>query len=38
MLSEGVATGPVAGPSVTCMICHAAIATDRPRIQQWYRR
>ena len=33
---EGVATGPVAGlPSVrTCMICHAAIATDRPRIQQ----
>jgi hypothetical protein len=33
---EGVATGPVAGiPGVnTCMICHAAIATDRPRIQQ----
>ena len=33
---EGVATGPVAGlPSVrACMICHAAIATDRPRIQQ----
>ena len=33
---EGVATGPVAGlPSVkTCMICHDAIATDRPRIQQ----
>jgi hypothetical protein len=33
---EGVAIGPVAGlPSVrTCMICHAAIATDRPRIQQ----
>jgi cytochrome c7-like protein/class III cytochrome C family protein len=33
---EGVATGPVAGlPSVrTCMICHAVIATDRPRIQQ----
>ena len=33
---EGVATGPVAGlPSVsTCMICHFAIATDRPRIQQ----
>ena len=28
--------GPVAGlPSVkTCMICHSAIATDRPRIQQ----
>ena len=28
--------GPVAGlPSVkTCMICHAAIATDQPRIQQ----
>ena len=28
--------GPVAGiPSVkTCMICHIAIATDRPRIQQ----
>ena len=33
---EGVMTGPVAGlPSVrTCMICHIAIATDRPRIQQ----
>jgi hypothetical protein len=33
---ESVATGPVAGlPSVsTCMICHSAIATDRPRIQQ----
>ena len=33
---EGVMTGPVAGlPSVrTCMICHEAIATDRPRIQQ----
>jgi hypothetical protein len=33
---EGVTTGPVAGlPSVrTCMICHEAIATDRPRIQQ----
>ena len=33
---EGVETGPVAGlPSVrTCMICHEAIATDRPRIQQ----
>lgn len=33
---EGVASGPVAGlPSVrTCMICHEAIATDRPRIQQ----
>jgi hypothetical protein len=33
---EGVAKGPVAGlPSLkTCMICHAAIATDRPRIQQ----
>jgi hypothetical protein len=33
---EGAATGPRAGlPSVnTCMICHAAIATDRPRIQQ----
>lgn len=33
---EGVAQGPVAGlPSVrTCMICHDAIATDRPRIQQ----
>ena len=33
---EGVETGPVAGlPSVsTCMICHAAIATDTERIQQ----
>ena len=33
---EGVTVGPVAGlPSVsTCMICHAAIATDRERIQQ----
>jgi hypothetical protein len=33
---ESVVTGPVAGlPSVrTCMICHDAIATDRPRIQQ----
>jgi hypothetical protein len=33
---EGVSQGPVAGlPSVrTCMICHAAIATDRPRIQE----
>lgn len=33
---EGVTKGPVAGlPSVkTCMICHEAIATDRPRIQQ----
>ena len=33
---EGVTMGPVAGlPSVrTCMICHDAIATDRPRIQQ----
>ena len=33
---ESVTVGPVAGlPSVsTCMICHAAIATDRPRIQQ----
>jgi formylmethanofuran dehydrogenase subunit E len=33
---EGVMTGAVAGlPSVrTCMICHDAIATDRPRIQQ----
>ena len=33
---ESVTTGPVAGlPSVrTCMICHNAIATDRPRIQQ----
>ncbi len=33
---ESVTTGPVAGlPSVrTCMICHNAIATQRPRIQQ----
>jgi Cytochrome c7 and related cytochrome c len=33
---EGVTMGPVAGlPSVrTCMICHDAIATDRPRIKQ----
>ena len=33
---ESVTMGPRAGlPSVrTCMICHAAIATDRPRIQQ----
>ena len=33
---EAVTTGPVAGlPSVrTCMICHNAIATDRPRIRQ----
>ena len=33
---EGVERGPVAGiPSVNlCMICHVAIATDRPRIQQ----
>jgi len=33
---ESVTTGPVAGlPSVrTCMICHNAIATDRPRIKQ----
>jgi hypothetical protein len=33
---ETVTKGPVAGlPSVsTCMICHEAIATDRPRIQQ----
>ena len=33
---ENVTKGPVAGlPSVkTCMICHEAIATDRPRIQQ----
>jgi hypothetical protein len=32
---ESVTTGPVAGlPSVrTCMICHNAIATDRPRIK-----
>jgi hypothetical protein len=36
MCHEGVETGARAGlPSVrTCMICHAAIATDRPRIQQ----
>jgi len=33
---ESVSTGPVAGlPSVrTCMICHDAIAVDRPRIKQ----
>ena len=33
---EGVDKGAVAGlPSVrTCMICHEAIATDKPRIQQ----
>jgi hypothetical protein len=33
---ESAVKGPVAGlPSLkTCMICHAAIATDRPRIQQ----
>jgi hypothetical protein len=33
---EAVTTGPVAGlPSVrTCMVCHNAIATDRPRIKQ----
>ena len=33
---ESALKGPVAGiPGVTtCMICHAAIATDRPRIQQ----
>jgi hypothetical protein len=33
---ESVAKGPVAGlPSVkTCMICHDAIAADRPLIQQ----
>ena len=33
---ENVVKGPQAGiPSVkTCMICHVAIATDRPRIQQ----
>jgi hypothetical protein len=33
---ESVTTGPVAGlPSVrTCMICHDAIAADRPRIKQ----
>src|SRR5919197_6099025 len=33
---ESVSKGPVAGlPSVkTCMICHDAIATDRPLVQQ----
>ena len=33
---ESVVKGPIAGlPSVkTCMICHNAIATDRPRIKQ----
>lgn len=33
---ENALKGPVAGlPGLkTCMICHAAIATDRPRIQQ----
>jgi hypothetical protein len=33
---ENVTKGPVAGlPSVkTCMICHVAIATDKPRIQE----
>jgi hypothetical protein len=33
---ESVTKGPEAGlPSVnTCLICHAAIATDKPRIQQ----
>ena len=33
---EAVTSGPVAGlPSVrTCMVCHNAIATDRPRIKQ----
>ncbi len=33
---QGVERGPVAGlPSVAlCMTCHAAIATDRPRIQE----
>ena len=33
---ESVTKGPQAGlPSVnTCLICHAAIATDKPRIQQ----
>lgn len=33
---ESATKGPVAGlPSLTtCMICHAAIATDKPRIQQ----
>jgi hypothetical protein len=32
----GVTTGPVAGiPGLsTCMTCHSAIATDKPRIQQ----
>lgn len=32
----GVETGPVAGiPGLsTCMTCHSAIATDKPRIQQ----
>jgi hypothetical protein len=36
MCHEGVETGPVAGiPGLrTCMICHDAIATDRPRIQE----
>jgi hypothetical protein len=36
MCHEGVAVGPAAGiPGLrTCMICHDAIATDRPRIQQ----
>lgn len=33
---DSATKGPVAGlPSLkTCMICHAAIATDKPRIQQ----
>jgi len=33
---ESATKGPVAGlPSIkTCMICHAAIATERPRIQR----
>ena len=33
---ESATTSPVAGlPSLkTCMICHASIATDKPRIQQ----
>jgi hypothetical protein len=33
---ESVTTGPIAGlPSIrTCMVCHNAIATDRPRIQR----
>lgn len=33
---ESATTGPIAGlPSVnTCMICHEAIATDRPLIKQ----